>query len=77
MFITIQIRLSALDHESWPSLCDEVRRCISLSSEKAIRILDRNPSVLCTAPEDDDILRDINGNRIGTVAVTFDPPKES
>lgn len=31
----------------------------------------RDPGCVCTAPEADDILKDINGNDIGTVRVTL------
>lgn len=67
MKVIIEFRtdIEDFDHWDWSWL---VEKLVKQSAPKAGRIVARLPCA-CDAPEDDDLLRDINGNRIGTVKV--------
>lgn len=45
----------------------ELRRVLSTAAHKVVEQRRRKPATVCTAPESADILRDVNGNSIGTV----------
>ena len=45
-----------------PEILDQVNR-------KVPRILARKPGCVCTAPEIDDMIKDLNGNTIGSIVI--------
>ncbi len=47
----------------------ELGHILGTATMKVYRQLQRAPGCLCTAPEADDVLRDIYGNVVGTVSV--------
>lgn len=74
MQISINLNVSALDHESWSSFVEEVKHCLARVPSKITAIVDRPPGCLCTSPEDDDIVRNGCGLPVGTISITYDPP---
>ena len=51
------------------ALFQEIDRVLCTVVKKTNRIIAREPGCLCDAFEEDDILRDRYGNRIGTIVV--------
>jgi len=50
----------------------EVMWTLRKAAEKLFRQRERQGGCICTSQEADDILMDVNGNRIGTVALVDD-----
>ena len=46
---------------------EDVYRILTQASRKLSNQVRREPGCVCTAPEEDDVLRDVNGNKIGRV----------
>ena len=49
---------------------EDVYRILTQAARKLSNQVRREPGCVCTAPEEDDVLRDVNGNIIGRVALT-------
>lgn len=56
-------------HEERGDPSPEIARILARAPAKITRILARSPSCVCNSPEDDDVLRDSNGNVVGTIEV--------
>lgn len=67
MLITIQILVPPPVDDYHPE--QDLRDMLAGVPGKVSRILARSPACLCTAPEDDDIIRNKHGNPVGTVKV--------
>jgi len=52
----------------------ELYRVLNTVPTKVLRQMARDPSCVCTAPEVDDVLKDLKGNNIGYVSVAMDSP---
>jgi hypothetical protein len=50
----------------------EIYCVLNTVPSKVMRQMERDPRCLCTAPEADDLLKDLNGNNIGYVSVSID-----
>ena len=62
--------------DDWGYDCDDSRnlyRLLERAGDKVIRQMSRHPS-LCTAPEADDVLRDVVGKIIGKVELKQELP---
>lgn len=65
--VTIEIELENAAFED--DLEGELTRILSVCTRKVLRQSRRSPDTVCTAAESDDVLLDINGNTVGTIAL--------
>ena len=68
MKVTVEFSIDSAAFEE--DLPQQVFDTLVQAAGKAVRQLGREPGCICTHNEADDVLKDANGNTIGTVAVT-------